>query len=95
MTSLPQGAPEGIGKGSRVRTHLPLVHDRLPIVMDELDGILYGNDVTRPPGVDNVDHRCQGGRLPTPRWPRHQYKPSREHRRFQKDWRKTKTGRNG
>ena len=45
---LPEGHPQGAGKGARIRANLPLVDDRFLVLVDEFDGILDGDDVTVP-----------------------------------------------
>jgi hypothetical protein len=46
-----------------VRTDLALVDQTLLVGVDELDGVLDGDDVIGPGVVDVVDHRRQRGGL--------------------------------
>ena len=57
---LAQGAPERGREGAGVHLHLALVHDGLLVPVQELDGVLDGDDVLGALGVDVVDHRGQG-----------------------------------
>ncbi len=54
---LTQCAPQRIRKRARVDGNFPLIHDRLVVAMEILDGVLDRHDVARTGRVDVVDHR--------------------------------------
>src|SRR3712207_5014473 len=61
---------------------LPLVTPKSRVLVEELHGVLNGNDVLRHRPVDQVDHGRKGGRLATARGARDQnYAPllARQH----------------
>ena len=60
---LAQGAAQRRGKAARIRADLALVDERLPALIDILDGILDRDDVVAAGLVDMVDHRGQRGGL--------------------------------
>jgi len=60
---LAQGHLEGLGKVIGIRPDLSLADDPLVVAMEELDGVLDGDDVTASGTVDLVDHGRQGGRF--------------------------------
>ena len=56
---LPECRPQRQGEGIRIRADLALVDDGFPVLVEELDGVLDGDHVAVPVGVDVVDHGCQ------------------------------------
>lgn len=60
---LAQGAAQRRGKAARIRADLALVDERLPALIDILDGVLDRDDVVAAGLVDMVDHRGQRGGL--------------------------------
>ena len=70
-----QGRHVGVG----VQAYLALVDHRLVVAVQDLDGVLDGDDVTAQVMVDVVDHRGQGRRLATARGPSHQDHAARRH----------------
>jgi hypothetical protein len=71
----------------RIRAQLPLVHDALLVLVQELDRILDTEDVLVARVVDEVEHRRERSRLAGARWARHEHEAARllrellEHRR--------------
>ena len=55
---------ERLAEPVRVGADLALVHDARLVLVEELDRVLDRHDVARALGVDDVDHRGQGRRLP-------------------------------
>ena len=60
---LAQHAPERLGVRLGVEPDLALVDDAAPVVVDDLDRILDGDDVLLARAVDPVDHRRERRRL--------------------------------
>ena len=60
---LAQGAAQRRGKAARIRADLALVDERLPALIDILDGVLDRDDVVAAGLIDMVDHRGQRGGL--------------------------------
>ena len=56
---LAQGVAQAPLEGRGVLADLSLVHDRPPVLVQELDRLLDGEDVARPGPVDPVDERRQ------------------------------------
>ena len=73
---LAQGGAQGGGEGARVDLDLALVDDRLLVAVQELDGVLDGDDVLAALRVDVVDHRGEGGGLARAGGPRAQDQPA-------------------
>ncbi len=75
---LPHGGAQGPGEVLGVDPKLPLIHAGHPVGMQDLDGILEGQDVDRLRGVDVLDHRCEGCRLAGAGRPGDQDQPARK-----------------
>ncbi len=56
-------------------SHLPLIDQAVLVLMDELDGVLDGDDVIVPLLVDEVHHRRERGGLSRAGGPRHEDQP--------------------
>ena len=59
----PQRGPQTRSEALHVKADLSLVDQALALGVNELDGILEGNDVVVLLFVDQVDHGCQGRRF--------------------------------
>jgi hypothetical protein len=70
---LAQGLLEALEEGGRVGPHLPLGDVGAAIGVEVLDGVLDGDHVHPPVGVDEVDQGRQGGGLALARRARHQH----------------------
>ena len=68
---LAQRCDQGFVKTRRIGAHLPLIDQRGLGLMDVLDGVLDGHDMTLPGAVDPVQKCRQGGALAGTRGPGH------------------------
>ncbi len=66
---LAQGRPQGTVEGPGIEADLALAHRSPLVLVDELDGVLDGEDVGALLLVDVVDHGRQGRGLAAPRHP--------------------------
>jgi len=69
---LTQGVLEGGGEAVRVGPDLPLVDERLLVLVEELDGVLDRHDVVGSLGVDEIDEGGERRRLARARDPSHE-----------------------
>ena len=60
---LPEGGAQGLREAVRVEPDLALVDHRAPILVQELDRILDGENVSRTGAIDVIDHRRERRRL--------------------------------
>jgi hypothetical protein len=63
---LSEDAAQALVEGQRVDPDLTLGDDRLLVRVQDLDGVLQGDDVHPVAGVDVIDHGPDGRRLPRP-----------------------------
>ena len=73
---LPKSVFERRREAVRIRADLALVHHALLVPVDELDGVLYGDDVRATFAVDHVHQSGQRGRLPGPGGARNEDQPA-------------------
>src|SRR5205807_4315561 len=83
----PEGAAQGGREGPGVGADLTLIDIAFPVLVDELDRILDGEDVVLPLVVHVVDHRGQGRGLPRPGGPGDEHEPAVFHRQLLEDGR--------
>ena len=69
---LAEAAAQTAGEAHDVHADLPLADGALLVLVEVLDGVLDGDDVLPPEGVDVVDHGREAGRLAASRRPRHE-----------------------
>ena len=86
---LTQDVLQGRREAVRVGPDLALVHDAALVLVQELDRVLDGHDVTGALAVHDVDHGRQGGRLARPGRSRDDHEPAREPRQIGGDRRQT------
>ena len=72
---LPKDVLQGGREGVRVAPDLALVHERLLVLVQVLEGVLDGDDVNVTLPVDAVEHGRHRGRLPVSGRPGHQDEP--------------------
>jgi hypothetical protein len=75
---LAHGVAKRLCEPERVGAHLALVHDRHLMPVEELDGVLDGDDVQGAGPIDQVDERRQSGRLAGPGGPGDQHEAARQ-----------------
>ena len=72
-----QRCAQRVGERKRVRADFTLVDQALFRIVDELDRVFDGQDVTVQIGVDVIDHRGECGRLAGARRPGYQHEAAR------------------